>query len=202
MVLSSADICVYLRLKFFVFSLADRLVEFLLGLRAAAAIMKPMSRVSAGIVLYETEEGVLRVLLAHPGGPFEKKDDRGRWSIPKGEVDEGEDLLACARREFFEETGHDAGDGPFHPLGEITQKGGKVVHAWATPGKWDPAKFQSNTFTTEWPPKSGRMREFPEVDKAEMLPLEAACALIKETQWPLLARLAQTLGIPAPSEQR
>ncbi len=159
-----------------------------------------MSRVSAGIVLYETDGVFLRVLLAHPGGPFEKKDDRGRWSIPKGEVDEGEDLLACARREFFEETGHDAGEGPFLPLGQITQKGGKVVHAWATPGKWDPSKFQSNTFTTEWPPKSGKMQTFPEVDRAEMLPLETALEKIKETQRPLLARLAESLGIQVQSE--
>ena len=167
-----------------------------------ARIMVRMSRVSAGIVLYEADGETLRVLLAHPGGPLEKKDDRGRWSIPKGEVDEGEDLLACARREFEEETGMNPGNGPFVELGQIQQKGGKIVHAWATPGKWDAAKFHSNLFEMEWPPKSGRMQSFPEVDKAEMLPLRKAFELIKERQRPLLTRLADRLGVRIPREFR
>ena len=177
-------------------------VEFLLGREGCGGHSALMSRVSAGIVLYETDGDTLRVLLAHPGGPFEKKDDRGRWSIPKGEVEEGEDLLACARREFEEETGHDAGSGPFLPLGEIKQKGGKVVHAWAASGKWNSAKFKSNTFQIEWPPKSGKMQSFPEVDKAEMLPLNKALEKIKETQRPLLARLAEKLGLQVSSSSR
>jgi len=165
-------------------------------------IICPMSRISAGIVLYEADGDSIRVLIAHPGGPMEKKDDRGRWSIPKGEVDPGEDLLACAKREFEEETGMSAGSGPFLPLGQIQQKGGKIVHAWATPGRWDAAKFTSNSFEMEWPPKSGKMQSFPEVDRAEMLPLKKALERIKETQRPLLTRLADKLGVRVPAEYR
>lgn len=154
-----------------------------------------MSRISAGIVLYEVIDGELRVLLIHPGGPYMKKKEVGHWSIPKGEVDEGEDLLTCAKREFTEETGADAGEGPFLPLGEIKQKGGKIVHAWAVEGQWDPERFSSNTFEMEWPPQSGRIGVYPEVDRAEMLPLLAALYRIKETQRPLLTRLAESLGV-------
>ena len=157
-----------------------------------------MPRTSAGIVLYELEGNNLRVLLIHPGGPLEKRKDVGHWSIPKGEVDDGEDLFTCAARELGEETGHDIGHGPFIQLGSIQQKGGKIVHAWGAPGKWDADKFTSNTFTMEWPPKSGKMGEFPEVDRAEMLPLAAALYRIKETQRPLLTRLAGALNIVAP----
>lgn len=157
-----------------------------------------MNRISAGIVLYELEGNELRVLLIHPGGPYMKKKDVGHWSIPKGEVDEGEDLLCCARREFREETGMESGEGPFVPLGEIKQKGGKIVHAWAVAGHWDPAKFSSNTFELEWPPQSGRIGVYPEADRAEMLLLLAAIYRIKETQRPLLLRLAELLGVPVP----
>jgi predicted NUDIX family NTP pyrophosphohydrolase len=157
-----------------------------------------MNRISAGLVLYEKDGNDLRVLLIHPGGPYMKKKDVGHWSIPKGEVDEGEDLLACACREFSEETGHDVGDGSFIPLGEIRQKGGKIVHAWGVAGHWDPAKFSSNTFEMEWPPQSGRIGVYPEVDRAEMLPLPAALYRIKETQRPLLLRLAEALNVPSP----
>jgi predicted NUDIX family NTP pyrophosphohydrolase len=155
-----------------------------------------MSRISAGIVLYEKTGQDLRVLLIHPGGPYMKKKDVGHWSIPKGEVDEGEDLLTCARRELQEETGVNAGEGPFIPLGEIKQKGGKIVHAWGVEGRWNPDEFSSNTFEMEWPPQSGKMGVFPEVDRAEMLPLQAALYRIKETQMPLLTRLAEILGVP------
>jgi predicted NUDIX family NTP pyrophosphohydrolase len=157
-----------------------------------------MNRTSAGIVLYEVEKDELRVLLIHPGGPYMKKKDVGHWSIPKGEVDAGEDLLTCARREFHEETGMEAGDGPFVPLGEIKQKGGKIVHGWGVAGHWDPAQFSSNTFEMEWPPQSGRIGVYPEVDRAEMLPLQAALFRIKDSQRPLLLRLAEALKIPAP----
>ncbi|MFA5257252.1 MAG: NUDIX domain-containing protein [Opitutales bacterium] len=153
-----------------------------------------MIRTSAGLLMYEQSRDGLRVLLAHPGGPYEKKKDIGRWSIPKGEVDQGEDLLECARREFFEETGHDAGSGPFIPLGSIRQKGGKEVHAWAFAGTWDPGKFTSNTFEVEWPPRSGQIRSYPEVDRAEMLPEMAAMHRIKETQRPLIERLSAHLA--------
>jgi predicted NUDIX family NTP pyrophosphohydrolase len=157
-----------------------------------------MNRISAGIVLYEMDGADFRVLLIHPGGPYMKKKDVGHWSIPKGEVDAGEDLLTCAKREFHEETGHDAGDGPFIPLGEIKQKGGKIVHAWGVAGHWDPAKFSSNTFEMEWPPQSGRIGTYPEVDRAEMLLLQAAIYRIKETQRPLLLRLAEALKVDVP----
>ena len=105
----------------------------------------------------------MEVLLVHPGGPFWAKTDAGAWSIPKGEYSEGEDALAAAKREFTEETGV-AVDGDFIPLGEVKQAGGKVVIAWALEGDLDPKLIQSNAFTIEWPPKSGSMREFPEVD--------------------------------------
>ena len=157
-----------------------------------------MPRTSAGIVLYELEGKDLRVLLVHPGGPLMRKKDVGHWSIPKGEIDEGEDLLACARRELVEETGQDAGEGPFLALGQIKQKGGKVVHAWGAAGRYDAAKFTSNTFEMEWPPESGKVGTFPEVDRAEMLSLQSAMFRIKETQRPLLARLAEQLGVPVP----
>jgi predicted NUDIX family NTP pyrophosphohydrolase len=140
--------------------------------------------------MYAIEEDKLRVLIVHPSGPYAKKNDRGHWSIPKGEVDEGEDLLTCARREFFEETGHDAGAGPFIPLGSIRQKGGKVVHAWGFPGRWVPENFCSNTFEIEWPEGSGKIETWPEVDRAEMMSLKKASEFIKDTQMPLLERLA------------
>jgi predicted NUDIX family NTP pyrophosphohydrolase len=157
-----------------------------------------MNRVSAGIVLYELEGKFLKVLLIHPGGPLTVRKDVGHWSIPKGEVDEGEDLFTCATRELKEETGHEAGNVPFIPLGSIVQKGGKTVHAWGAPGRWDATHFSSNSFEMEWPPKSGRMVTFPEVDRAEMLPLASALYRIKDTQRPLLRRLAEVLGVPIP----
>ena len=157
-----------------------------------------MSRISAGIVLYELNGSSLSVLLIHPGGPLTAHKDVGYWSIPKGEVDEGEDLFTCAVREFAEETGHSVGDGPYVSLGSIVQKGGKTVHAWGAHGKWDAEHFTSNMFDMEWPPKSGRIQTFPEVDRAEMLPLAQALYRIKDTQRPLLRRLAEALGVPVP----
>jgi len=155
--------------------------------------MGSMSRISAGLLMFEQAQGELRVLIVHPGGPFAKKKDAGHWSIPKGEVDEGEDLLACACREFAEETGHAAGEGPFIPLGSILQKGGKTVHAWAFAGKWQPEQFSSNHFEMEWPKGSGKTASYPEVDRAEMLTIAAATPLIKETQIPFLDRLSALL---------
>ncbi|MBN1403823.1 MAG: NUDIX domain-containing protein [Opitutales bacterium] len=150
-----------------------------------------MERISAGLLMYEGRGDALRVLIVHPAGPYAKKKDIGHWSIPKGEIDEGEDLLTCARREFREETGHDAGEGPFIPLGSIRQKGGKLVHCWAFEGHWDEANFSSNSFEMEWPPKSGRVQSYPEVDRAEMLPPTAAKYRIKETQRPFIDRLEE-----------
>jgi predicted NUDIX family NTP pyrophosphohydrolase len=144
---------------------------------------------SAGILLYRRVHGRLEVLLVHPGGPFWQKKDLGAWTIPKGEIAPGEDPLACARREMQEETGFVcAGDAT--PLPPIRQKGGKLVRAWAVEGDFDPATLASNTFTMEWPPKSGRQQAFPEVDRAEWMPLGAARARINEAQVALLDALA------------
>ena len=124
-----------------------------------------MPKTSAGLLLYRETSGSLEVLLVHPGGPFWSRKDDGAWSIPKGEFEAGEDPLEAARRELAEETGASA-QGEAIPLGALQQSGGKIVHAWAVRGDFDPDLLRSNTFLLEWPPKSGRMREFPEVDRA------------------------------------
>lgn len=138
-------------------------------------------KTSAGILLYRRRGGALEFFLVHPGGPFWAKKDRGAWSIPKGEVDAGEEPLATAVREFAEETGF-AIDGPFVPLRPVRQAGGKVVTAWAVEGDCDPAALRSNTFTMEWPPRSGRMREFPEADPAAWFPAGEARLRINPAQ--------------------
>jgi predicted NUDIX family NTP pyrophosphohydrolase len=125
-----------------------------------------MPKISAGILMYRIRGGLLQVLLVHPGGPFWKNKDEGAWSIPKGEVGSGEDLLACARREFEEETGQKI-EGDLLELAPIRQKGGKIVHAWAVKGDCDLAGIHSNIAKIEWPPRSGRFVEFPEIDRAE-----------------------------------
>jgi predicted NUDIX family NTP pyrophosphohydrolase len=149
-----------------------------------------MSRMkaSAGLLLYRGSPQGLEVLLVHPGGPFWKKKDAGAWSIPKGEYGEDEDPLAAARREFEEETGA-AVEGEFLPLTPIRQKGGKQVLAWAVRADFDPSVLRSNLFSMEWPPRSGRQQEFPEVDRAEWFPLDAAREKILESQKPLLDEL-------------
>ena len=130
------------------------------------------------------------MLLAHPGGPFWKNKDEGAWSIPKGEYDDDEDPLAAARREFAEETGS-AIAGEFIPLGQVHQPGGKVVIAWASEGDFDSAKLNSNTFSMVWPPGSGKLREFPEIDRVEWFPLDVARRKILKGQVDLLERLIQ-----------
>ena len=126
-----------------------------------------MPKKSAGLLLYRrTNESGIQVLLVHPGGPFWRNKDEGAWTIPKGEFDD-EDPLAAAQREFKEETGFAPPDEQYIPLTPIKQKNGKVVHAWAVAGDFDPAQLHSNEFETEWPPKSGRTQKFPEVDRAE-----------------------------------
>jgi predicted NUDIX family NTP pyrophosphohydrolase len=148
----------------------------------------PMAKRSAGILLYRrTPE--LEVLLVHPGGPFWASKDLGAWSIPKGEHDEGEDALACAIREFTEETGGAPNPGELTDLGSIKQKAGKVVQAWALEGDLDAENVRSNTFTMQWPPRSGRMREFPEVDKAQWFALPQARERINPAQATFLDRL-------------
>lgn len=152
-----------------------------------------MSRDSAGVLLFRRRAGSLEVLLVHPGGPFWAKKDRGAWSVPKGEYGEGEAALDAARREFEEEIGTRP-DGDFLELAPVRQKGGKTVRAWAVTGDLDPASVRSNTFEMEWPPRSGRLQEFPEVDRAEWFPLEEARERILEGQAPLLDELARRLA--------
>jgi len=145
---------------------------------------------SAGLLLYRTREGTREVLLAHPGGPFWANRDDGAWSIPKGEVDEGEDPYAAARREFAEELGAMPPDGDPIPLGEVRLKSRKTVVAWALEGDFDPSQLVSMTFETEWPPRSGRRQTFPEVDRAAWFDLETARVKVNAGQVPLLDALA------------
>jgi predicted NUDIX family NTP pyrophosphohydrolase len=151
-----------------------------------------MPKTSAGILMYRRPSIGVQVLLVHPGGPFYARRDAGVWSIPKGEYEPGEDALAAAIREFEEETGFRP-DGPFLELEPVQQKGGKVVRAWASEGDWDPDVLQSNLFTLEWPPRSGELREFPEVDRGAWFPLSKARQKILAGQLPLLEELEHLL---------
>jgi predicted NUDIX family NTP pyrophosphohydrolase len=138
--------------------------------------------------MFRIKGGVLQVLLAHPGGPYFARKDEGAWTIPKGEPEPEKDLLVTAQREFEEETGLKP-VGPFTPLKPIKQKGGKVVHAWAFEGDCDPNAITSNTFVMEWPPKSGRQVEFPEIDRVEFFDLDTARRKIKAGQDGLIDEL-------------
>jgi len=152
-------------------------------------------RRSAGLLLYRrTAVGDVEVLLAHPGGPLWAKRDAGVWTVPKGEFHDGEAAWAVARREFEEETGHPAPDGDPIELGEIRQKGGKLVEAWALEGDLDPATARSNTFPFEWPPRSGRWITIPEIDRVEWFAPDEARQRIKDTQIPFIDRLLQALA--------
>ena len=151
-------------------------------------------KISAGLLLYRIRNRAPEVFLAHPGGPFFARKDNGHWTIPKGEPDEGEDLLAAAQREFGEETGF-VPTGPFIDLGTILQKGGKTVHAWACEGDMPEGHVHScNTFSTEWPIGSGKFQAFPEIDKVCFFPIPQARLKLKETQLPLLDRLLDHLA--------
>jgi predicted NUDIX family NTP pyrophosphohydrolase len=153
------------------------------------------SRRSAGLILYRrTRDGGVEVLLAHPGGPIWAKRDEGAWTVPKGEFHDGEEAWAVARREFEEETGHPAPDGDPIGLGEIRQKGGKLVEAWALEGDLDAANAHSNTFPLEWPPRSGRWITVPEIDRVEWFDPAEARRRIKDTQIPFIDRLLNALG--------
>ncbi|MGV3772181.1 MAG: NUDIX domain-containing protein [Verrucomicrobiales bacterium] len=157
-------------------------------------ITEPRKRVSAGLLMYQIDGPSLKVLLAHPGGPFHVRKDSGHWTIPKGEPANGEDLLLAAQREFHEETGLHPKP-PFIELGEIQQKGGKWVHAWGfsaeIPDGW---VHTCNNFRLEWPPASGRFEEYPEIDKVCFFPIDEARRKMKGTQHPFLDRLAEALG--------
>jgi predicted NUDIX family NTP pyrophosphohydrolase len=150
-----------------------------------------MAAESAGILLFRRSGEAIEVLLVHPGGPFWAKKDLGAWSIPKGEYEGGEDLKACALRELEEELGADLGLDPDEliELGSVRQKGGKVVHCWGAEGDFDPAQLGSNTFSIEWPPRSGVQREFPEVDRAEWFGPDEARQKIVPAQSEFLGRL-------------
>jgi predicted NUDIX family NTP pyrophosphohydrolase len=153
-------------------------------------VARPRRR-SAGIVLHRDGAGGPEVLLVHPGGPFWAKKDLGAWSIPKGEYEPDEDPRACALREFEEETGTRLDAAELVELGTVVQKAGKEVSAWAVRGDLDPATVRSNTFTMEWPPRSGRRQEFPEVDRAEWFALDEARAKLVPAQAELIDRLAE-----------
>jgi predicted NUDIX family NTP pyrophosphohydrolase len=152
-------------------------------------------RRSAGILLYRRPPaGGIEFLLAHPGGPVFARKDAGHWSIPKGEIEAGEEPEAVARREFEEETGHPAPEGEAIDLGEIRQKGGKYVVAWALEGDLDPATASSNTFPFQWPPRSGRYIQIPEIDRVEWFGPDEARNRIKDTQIPFIDRVLGVLG--------
>jgi len=151
-----------------------------------------MGKESAGLLLYRHRDGRLEVFLVHPGGPFWAHKDAGAWSIPKGEHGPEEDPLAAARREFTEETGFTA-TGPFLPLTPLKQKSGKVVQAFACIGEADPLNLTSNSFTLEWPPRSGLLQEFPEVDRAAWFPWAEALEKIHPGQAGFLEELARLL---------
>src|ERR1700761_1858853 len=147
-----------------------------------------MAKQSAGLLLFREEDGAIEVLLAHPGGPFWAMKDDGAWSIPKGEFTDEEDPLSAAQREFEEEMGAPVA-GTFVALDSLKQPGGKIVHAWAVRADFHPAQLKSNTFSIEWPPKSGGQREFPEVDRAAWFAIETGRAKILKGQAAFLDRL-------------
>ena len=153
---------------------------------------------SAGILLHRGSGARTEVLLVHPGGPFWAKKDAGAWSIPKGEADPNEDMLAAAKREFEEETGF-ALDGEFRPLGAFKQQSGKIIHAWSVGGNADPSALKSNDFEMEWPPKSGKRARFPEIDRAGWFSAAEALSKLHSGQKPILRKFFEMLGIVLPA---
>ena len=151
-------------------------------------------KTSAGILLYRVNAGALEVFLVHPGGPFWAKKDRGAWSIPKGEFEQGDDPLQCARREYEEETGS-AVSGPFVALAPVRQPSGKMIYAWAVEGNLDAASVRSNLFAMEWPPRSGIQRQFPEVDSGDWFTVPQALEKLVPGQRGLLTELQAKIGV-------
>jgi len=160
---------------------------------APTRIPRRAGRRSAGILLHRDGADGPEVLLGHPGGPFWRRKDAGAWTLPKGEIGPGEEPLAAAIREFEEETGFRPA-GPFAPLGSIRQSGGKEVTAYACRADFDPSALKSNVFSLEWPPRSGRVADYPELDRVAWFAIPAARAKILTSQEPLLDRLADLLG--------
>lgn len=152
-----------------------------------------MPKTSAGLLMYRNRNGRLEVLLVHLGGPFWKNKDAGAWFIPKGEINPGEEELAAAQREFQEETGL-APAGEFLALSTVKHKSGKNVVAWAFAGDGDPAALKSNTFEMEWPPKSGKMTQFPEIDRADFFTVEAAREKMHAAEFEFVTRLVDQLS--------
>lgn len=152
-----------------------------------------MAKQSAGLLVYRGAGASLEVLLVHPGGPFWAKKDDGAWFIPKGEIEPSEDPLQAARREFREELGIDPPSGEPLPLGTVKNKGGKLIHAWALAGSLELAGFQSNTFPLEWPPRSGKLQQFPEVDRASYFGVDEATRKMHVAEQPLMVRLLERL---------
>ena len=151
-----------------------------------------MVKMSAGLLMFRRRQGFVEVFLVHPGGPFWAKKDEGAWSIPKGEYAPGEDPLEAAKREFQEETGFSPG-GEFLPLAPRKQPSGKIISAWAVEGDCDPSAVKSNNFSMEWPPRSGKQQEFPEVDRAGWFSIQAAKEKILKGQAPFLDELQEIL---------
>jgi predicted NUDIX family NTP pyrophosphohydrolase len=162
------------------------------GMTPRSTRQAPAKKRSAGILMYRREGENVLLLLVHPGGPFWAKKDFGSWSIPKGEYAEGEDALAAAKREFAEETGFKP-EGELQPLGELTQSGGKRVIAWAVCGNFDPQTLTSNRFEIEWPPRSGQIRSFPEVDRAAWFTVAEARERLLPAQTTLIDRLLERI---------
>jgi predicted NUDIX family NTP pyrophosphohydrolase len=158
------------------------------------ALRRKTAKLSAGILLYRMSKGGPEVFLVHPGGPFWAKRDLGSWSVPKGEVDGDEDLLAAAKREFHEETGTQI-EGEFIELSPLRQPSGKVVRVWAVEGEIDASAITSNTFSMEWPPRSGASREFPEVDRAGWFTLAEAREKLLPGQRPFIDQLEQKIPL-------
>jgi predicted NUDIX family NTP pyrophosphohydrolase len=152
-----------------------------------------MAKQSAGLLIHRGAAADLEVLLVHPGGPFWAKKDDGAWFIPKGEIEPNEEPLAAALREFREELGMDPPSGEPRSLGTVKNKGGKLIHAWALPGDLPLSELRSNTFQLEWPPRSGQMRDFPEVDRARYFGVVEAATKFHPAEQPLLARLLELL---------
>lgn len=160
-----------------------------------------MAKQSAGLLLYRLRDDGFEVLIVHPGGPFWARKDNGAWSIPKGEFESDDDPLEAAKREFQEELGHPAPNAECRKLGVVKMKSGKIIHAWAAEGDLDTAHVRSNTFTVEWPPRTGQQQEYPEVDRAIWAGPTKAAKKLNPVQAEFVGRLAVILGIAGAPEQ-